>query len=696
MDGDTYQGSDQQILMTRQLKILEKESALMKIYNQYFLGLVLLGALAGCGGGGGGASIKNQVALSGSVVKGPVANATVVAWGLSASGTKTAPALSQTTTLQNGTFDLPKFSLYSSSVLIETTGGTYTDETTGNQLANPGLKALIPRASGTMSIAVTPLTHLAFACISSSGLTRPNIDRANALISTAFGPNIATTTPIDVTNSLAVSAANTLQVQYGMMLAAVSKIGFAKFITAVSADLNIKNTTQQFSQTTADLIINALNTLMSDGTLNTNNATLTAAKTALIATITKNTQTPIPPDPNLVNSKAFSADLRNTVLAFYNYSGGQLSTNRLSTTLGSPYNALANEIENTIQPEIAAIINSVGWVMNTKLAVGTTTTGSDGSSVTITDNGTTRTSVVKDSSGKTIAMLTFTGDSLTTPTTGMLSGTIVTAKGTATLTAQATATRDAAQGLVGATLYGSFAMNDASGNATMTCTVGSQAKPVSATFVSTTTATQLLTVAFNGRVTTATTDITVDSLAIPTIVRNANLNVVLPVQATLTGTIKALNSTGFTLAGTLIGELTNAKDLTATSFTKPTASDFVQWDASFSGSVVAAGAGLDVSATTITAKSSVFQQIDMAMQLQRTRPDGTKFNFNVTGTYSAEHNTISLVITNQAGFTLTVKTDKTGSFSGGMTGNGTTLATIDMILNIPCIKYSDNYVESLF
>jgi hypothetical protein len=680
----------------------------MKLYTQIILGLALLGALAGCGnwwsgssGGGGNNNSTNPVTVNGSVVMAPVANATVVAWGLTATGKTTTPALAQTTTLQNGTFTLPTFSLYSGSVLIKTSGGTYTDEATGSQLANPGLKALIPSAAGTMSITVTPLTQLAFTCISSSGLTRPNIARGNALISTAFGVNILTTAPVDVTNALAVSAANTMQVQYGLMLAAISKIGFATFISTVNGDLNITNTTQQFSQTTADMINNAISALISSGKVDGTNAAITTAQTALAQTIKNNTATPIPPvtDPDVVKAKAFTADLRNTVLSFYNYSSGPLTTKQLNPTLLTPYDALACEIQTKIEPEIAAIINSVGWVLNTKLTVGTTVSNSDGTMyITITATGnTTRTATITSAStGKTIATLTFTCDSLTKPNSGILAATVVTNNGTATLSGSATATYDANKNLNGATLYGTFTTVDTSGNTVMTCALGSQSNPVSATFASTSTCINLLTFAFNGRATTSTVDVTVSSLSVPTLVTNTNLNWQIPTQATLTGTIKALDSTGFTLTGTLLGQLTNATDLTTTSFSSPKASDFVQWAASFVGSVVAAGAGLDVSATTITANTSVYQQTVLAMQLQRTRPDGTKFNFNVTGTYFAEHNTISLVITNQDGFTFTIETDRYGNFTGGMTGDGKTLATIYPILNVPCIKYSDDFIESLF
>lgn len=669
----------------------------MKIYTQFCIGLALLGALAGCGGGGGGGGSKNEVALSGSVIKGRVANAAVAAWALSASGKKASPVLAQATTQQNGNFDLPKFSLYSSSVLIETTGGTYKDEATGNQLTNPGMKALIPRASGVMSVTVTPLTHLAFACISSTGLTRGNIDKANAVVSTAFGINIATTTPVDVTDATALSIGTTQQVQYGLMLAAVSKIGFAQFIAAVSADLSLSKAEQKFSQATADLINNAITDLFNSGKLDKNNTALIAAQKALAQTIKNNTDNVIIFDP--ATAKAFVADVRNTALAFYNYSSGPFNPNQLQ----APYNKISSEIVNKIEPQITAIINSVGWVMNTKLPVGTTVTDKSGSSITITDSGTTiRTAVVKDSTGATIATLTFTGDSLTTPSTGTIVGNIVTDKGTSTLSAQVTAaTYDSQKYLTGASIYGTFTTKDPSGNVVMTCVMGSQSKPVTATFylpvgVSNPTP-QLQTVAFNGKATTTTVDITVDSLTVPAVLTNSTLNAPLPSgPVTLVGTIKALDSTGMTLTGTLIGELTNAATIKKTTFTTPTSSDFPQWSGSFIGSLVAVGSGLDISATSITAKSTTYQQTDVSLQLQRTRPNGTKFNFNATGTYYDEHKTVALVITNQDGFTLTINTARDCSFSGNVTGGGKTLASVYMLLKVPFIKYSDDYVESLF
>ena len=111
-------------------------------------------ALTACGGGGGGGGGSGSVTppppppvtgtVSGTAVKGPVNGGTMTAYALSngAMGAKIASA----TTNADGTFSLAMGS-YAGPVMLQMTGGTYTDEATGatmQLMAGDTMTALLP------------------------------------------------------------------------------------------------------------------------------------------------------------------------------------------------------------------------------------------------------------------------------------------------------------------------------------------------------------------------------------------------------------------------------------------------------------------------------------------------------------------------------------------------------------------------
>ncbi|MCM0081237.1 hypothetical protein L4X63_06520 [Geomonas sp. Red32] len=666
-----------------------------RIWSVIFVALVI----AGCGGGGSSSPAPNKVNLSGLVSIGPVNKATVKAWGLDANGKKTV-AFAVATSASNGSYTLPTFE-HNGSILIETKGGTYKD-TAGATVDNPGLKAVIPSASGSVRVPVTPLTHLAFSCASSSstGLTAANIAKANATVTTAFGIDVTNTSPIDATDHDAVTAATTTtqQVQYGVAIAAVSKVGMTSFLSEVKPDL--LKPTPQLSATTEEHLITAINDLVDAGTLDGTLTAITTATSTVTTTITNNANSPILVSQNanaVANAKQLVTDLRNTALSFYNYTSGH-GTGGMNAVLLTPYNALSNEVQTKIQPELAAVVESIGWVTNfSSIPAGTTVTGPNGNTLTITDSGTTSTFTVKDPNGTTIGSGTFAADSANQPTTATINGNLTTPSGTSTVTAQLSGiTWDANQNITGLSVYGSFVTKDTAGNTVMTVNLGSASNQCSAHFT-TNTATNtfyMTSLSFNGSVTSATTQIT-GSISMPSLVFNPNYNSSFPTKATVTGTIKALNTNGLILNGTLQGDLTNA----ATMARSVTASSFPIWDASFTGSVVA-NTGLNVS-TTLTASSNTYDVVKFTVQFQRVRPDGTKFTLSGTGTYDGSSDTVTAQVTNQDGLAINLNFAKqnSGGFSGNITvstTDTTTVALLYMQQSVPCIKFADNYFESVF
>ncbi len=103
--------------------------------NKQRLGLAVslalgMGVLAGCSGGGDGLPTSQTDTLLGSVVKGPIDNATIQV--LDASGQVLASGVSR-----NGEFEIKNLPLGDAAVFVRSLGGSYTDEATG-ETVSPG------------------------------------------------------------------------------------------------------------------------------------------------------------------------------------------------------------------------------------------------------------------------------------------------------------------------------------------------------------------------------------------------------------------------------------------------------------------------------------------------------------------------------------------------------------------------------
>lgn len=194
---------------------------------RYLLALTVslsLLALYGCGGGGGGSSTPVATVVSGVAAKGPISGGTIRVFAIQNGVVNPAP-LGSGTTGTDGSYAV-NIGTYTGPVLVDVTGGNYTDEATGNTLPlGITLRAIIPLAAGNVSTAVTALTEMAAQKILAPGtpFTDAAIRAANSDIGALFGvTDIVGTLPVDVTTT-ASAAAPAPRREYGLALATVSR-----------------------------------------------------------------------------------------------------------------------------------------------------------------------------------------------------------------------------------------------------------------------------------------------------------------------------------------------------------------------------------------------------------------------------------------------------------------------------------------
>ena len=197
--------------------------------HMQFLFLILsLSILSACGGGGGGGGVAGEGSISGIATKGPVDNATVTAYAIS-NGVMGAQ-IGTTTSDTNGNFTMITSS-YAGSVMLQMSGGSYTDEATGTTMnMSPNvMTAVIPNvaAGATISgIQMTPLTAMAqsMAQHMSGGMTEANITAANTAMGSYFSvSDILHTQPMNPLVNGSGSGASQDAKNYGICVAAMSQ-----------------------------------------------------------------------------------------------------------------------------------------------------------------------------------------------------------------------------------------------------------------------------------------------------------------------------------------------------------------------------------------------------------------------------------------------------------------------------------------
>lgn len=200
---------------------------------------LLLTACGGGGGGGGSAPVEGSI--SGTATDGPMSNATVTAYAI-ANGQMGAQ-LASATTDANGNFNMP-IGGYSGAVLLQMSGGTYTDEATGTTMSMaPGdvMTAVLPTMSAGMAasgVQVTPVTSMAQAMAQhmTGGMTNANIATANTAVGSYFMVgDILHVHPMNPLVAGSGTGASQDSQNYGMALAAISQSAQILGMTSSSA-----------------------------------------------------------------------------------------------------------------------------------------------------------------------------------------------------------------------------------------------------------------------------------------------------------------------------------------------------------------------------------------------------------------------------------------------------------------------------
>jgi len=213
------------------------------------------------GSGTGGMNGGVNTIVNGMASKGPIANGNVAIYAVTA-GQKGTLLLS-TTTGPGGTFNAD-LGGYTGPMMVEVTGGSYTDEATGKtvQMGSLMLRAALSNASGNVTVAVTPLTEAAVQYMGGL-MTLDMINLANSMMGSKFGvQDIVQTLPQNVMSGAA--AGNASQTYYGLMLAAMSQTSATNNISISTMMSTIAGSLKDTSSAGSQTFNNMLN-LMSQG-----------------------------------------------------------------------------------------------------------------------------------------------------------------------------------------------------------------------------------------------------------------------------------------------------------------------------------------------------------------------------------------------------------------------------------------------
>lgn len=97
---------------------------------------------------------------SGKAFDGPVVGATINAYPIQAGSVVATTPIASAVTDSNGSYSLTLPAGYSGTVVLQSIGGTFVDDTTGKTVPALPLSALVPNAAGTFSAQLTPLSTI--------------------------------------------------------------------------------------------------------------------------------------------------------------------------------------------------------------------------------------------------------------------------------------------------------------------------------------------------------------------------------------------------------------------------------------------------------------------------------------------------------------------------------------------------------
>jgi hypothetical protein len=346
-----------------------------KVYSLAAVLLLAIG-LGGCGGSGSssttdgsGSPTVSAATLQGTAVKGPVSGATVTAFTIQ-NGTM-GEQIGSATTDSAGNFTMP-LSDYTGPVLLQMSGGTYTDEATGQPVSMAEGEVMTAVMSSTPStgtitnIEITPLTSMAQAMAQNmpGGMTVANITTANGAVTSYFMVgDILTTPPMNPLLSGAGLGASLESRNYGLALAAMSQ--YANELGLSSSAGIIPPMMNDAADGTLDGRLGNTGIMMK-GLMNGGSVTLppTSATTGLANALTNFTESPM-------NRSGVTAEEMQILMNQLRTSTGRLSANGVTTIDGNTISGTAfNEgFQGTM---VAAYAITNGGVMGGQLASGIT------------------------------------------------------------------------------------------------------------------------------------------------------------------------------------------------------------------------------------------------------------------------------------------------------------------------------------
>ena len=195
------------------------------------------------------------IAVSGAVVDGPVAGATISAYALSAAGVPSTTALATATTTATGSYTLNLPAGTTGAILLTSTGGTFVDDVTGQTVNAPTLNAIIPDVSGMTTVAaqLTPLTTIAAQIALATSSAGNSVSSVAAAINTALGAalggqsDIVGTPLVDVSTAGCATGASQASLDASLVLAGINQlaannnVSSVDLIAAVVADVQSDN-----------------------------------------------------------------------------------------------------------------------------------------------------------------------------------------------------------------------------------------------------------------------------------------------------------------------------------------------------------------------------------------------------------------------------------------------------------------------
>lgn len=241
-----------------------------KIYRHVLtlsISALALFLLSACGGGGAGSN-PSQATIMGNVTKGPTAGASICAFVANADGSKGA-SLGCVTSKLDSSFTLSMG--YSGDVLLEASGGSYTDEATGVTLnLTTPLQVIVNAQTGKNSLAqITPLTTLGLNQLKNSGVVNA-VNYKSALVALVATLKAKGILPANATTNLledmpVVAGSNTNA--YGQALIGVARMMNAgTSLSSIVSSLNTASTMTRLATASSAVLSNAQAQLLLTGT----------------------------------------------------------------------------------------------------------------------------------------------------------------------------------------------------------------------------------------------------------------------------------------------------------------------------------------------------------------------------------------------------------------------------------------------